>query len=75
MKDIHSGWNLFEWLIILLYLTYLYYNSFREQYGEEMRQLIVKALDNYQVNTHVPLDNLAYFTAVSQDVCTSRFFL
>ena len=68
--DIHSGWNLFEWLIILLYLGYLYFNNYRLEYGERIRLQIVEALNNNNVNPHIPLDNLAYFTSFSQDVCS-----
>ena len=64
---------MFEWLIIILYLGYLYYNSFREAYGEQIRLQIVDALNNNKVNTHIPLDNLAYFTGFSQDLIAFTF--
>ena len=53
----------------MLYLGYLYFNLYREDYGEKIRQQVVAALNDKNVDDHIPLDGLAYYTGFSQDVC------
>jgi hypothetical protein len=70
-----SGWNLYEWVLVWLYLGYVYIEYYRiEVYGKEARGRVIQILDDNS-DEFLALDRLGWFTTQAQDIVAIVFIL
>jgi ankyrin repeat protein len=71
-KYFTSGWNVYEWLLILLYASYFAIEKRREKLTYELRETMVRVMDE-MTDEFVPLDELSYNVMMSQDLVAIVF--
>ena len=65
-------WNIYEWMLILLFAAYFFGEQTRDSFNRETRLKIVSVWESMS-DEFVPLDNLSFYVTQTQDIVAIVF--